>query len=183
MNSKEIATVLTAGQYVFPSYFSKLTPEEITGLCDTWAIFFADDDPVIFTKAFHACALTNTFFPSIAEMKQQIARLTVPDLPNEQEAWAKVREVMSFGYSNTEKAWIELTPEMQRAVGSKRMLREWSMADIGHVNTVIASNFMRTYREIVRKHDELKVLPDGMRNEIIGLSAAPIGIESPKEQK
>jgi hypothetical protein len=39
-----------------------------------------------------------------------------------------------------------LPPAVQQAVGGAKMLREWAMTDSDEVNTVIMSNFQRSYR-------------------------------------
>lgn len=185
MDVKQISEVFQAGKYVFPTYFSKLSANDLKGLCETWATFFADTDSVVFAKAFHACAYTNTFFPSIAEVQQQIVTLTQPEQLTEQEAWSLVRKALTMSNwtengISMQRGWDSLPPEVQRVVGSKTVLRDWALTDTDQVNTVIASNFMRSYRVIAAREEKYRALPSPIRDQIKALagSKSVVALES-----
>ncbi len=170
MTNKEIAMIFDQLKFIYPSYLGRLSETEMAGLTDAWAVFFTDDDPATFLTALKTCALTCKFFPSIAEVREQIVTLTQPEQPTEQEAWGLVRKVLSYGYSDTNRAWDDLPPEIQRAVGSKTVLRDWALTDTDQVNTVIASNFMRSYRVIAAREEKYRALPSPIRDQIKALA-------------
>lgn len=53
---------------------------------------------------------------------------------------------------------------MQKAVVSPGNLRNWAMAEAESVETVIQSNFLRTYRTMKARDAELKKLPDEVQS-------------------
>lgn len=170
MDNKQLAQVFGAMRFIYPKYFATLNEDDLKGLINAWAVFFADDDAVVFTKAMRICACTNTFFPSIADVKEQIVKLTQPAVMSEQEAWSTVREVLGYGASNTEKAWNDLPEPIQKAVGSPSMLRQWALMNEDTVDSVIASNFQRSYKTIAKRESELRLLPSDIRSEIKALA-------------
>ena len=183
MTNNEIAMVFDQLKYIYPSYLGRLSETEMAGLTDAWAVFFCEDDPKIFITAMQACAVTCKFFPSIAEVREKIVNLTQPEMCTEQEAWGLVRKALSYGYSNTMGAWESLTPEIQRAVGSPTVLRDWAIMDLDELNTVIASNFMRSYRVIVTREEKYRPLPSPIRDQIKALaeSKSVVALAAAKE--
>ena len=60
--------------------------------------------------------------------------------------------------------------EVQRAVGSPRQLRDWGLVEEGAFQTVVASNFRRTW-ETQQKRDAAKAaLPAELRELVTGLA-------------
>ena len=77
------------------------------------------------------------------------------------EAWQIVRKAIS--YYNAEENFINLPPEIQKVVGSPNMLREWAQMDADTVNSVIQSNFMRSFRAKVAQEKEQSMLPESTK--------------------
>lgn len=64
----------------------------------------------------------------------------------EQEAWTLVQHALSNGMYGYREEWDKLPELVQACVGSPNQLREWALTDADAVNTVVASNFMRSFR-------------------------------------
>jgi len=64
----------------------------------------------------------------------------------EQEAWSLVQHALSNGMYGYRDEWDKLPEIVQAVVGSPNQLREWALADSSAANTVVASNFMRSFR-------------------------------------
>jgi len=60
---------------------------------------------------------------------------------------------------------------LQKIVGSPNTLREWALMDVETVNSVIQSNFMRSYRAKMTKMKEYAMLPESTKQLIQSLAA------------
>ena len=77
----------------------------------------------------------------------------------EQEAWALVQRALSNGMYGYQEEYEKLPGIVQACVGSPIQLREWSMTDVSAVNTVVASNFMRSFRAKKSAREKYKSVP------------------------
>lgn len=159
MTKNEMALILDKARVFFPAYFEKKTDETLLEIAKAWAELFAGVETRTFAKAFQEAILTSKFFPMPAEICEQLNAMTKRDELTEQEAWGLVREAMKTGRSDNKTAWESLPEAVKRAVGSSANLRDWSLMDANTVGTVIASNFMRSYRAIVGKQ-AIALLPE-----------------------
>ncbi len=69
---------------------------------------------------------------------------------------------------------------LQRIVGSPSVLREWAQNDINELQTVIASNFQRSYRARAKGEREFMALPQSTKN-ILSKLAGEMDIENALE--
>ena len=76
------------------------------------------------------------------------------------EAWNIVRGKMSCYATRAD--FLELTPVIQRAVGSASQLCQWAMADIESLS-VTQSNFMRSYRAALEAENQRAKIPKDVR--------------------
>lgn len=114
--------------------------------------------------AIHKYMSTSKFPPTIADIRTIATELTAPDLMTEGEAWALVyKAICNSGYKAREQ-FEKLPPECQRAVGNPAILREWALLPITEVNTVIQSNFMRSYKVECKRTHEYAQLPQATKD-------------------
>ena len=72
-----------------------------------------------------------------------------------------------YGY----KTEFEKLPEtVQRAVGKAEQLRDWAEIDTDTLNTVVASNFQRSYRIMQQRAKDDAMLPPGVKTMIGALA-------------
>ena len=74
-----------------------------------------------------------------------------------------------YGYKDE---FDKLPPTVQAAVGRAEQLREWAVMDIGEVESVVASNFMRSFKTIQKRERETAMIPPDVRELLTGVSAA-----------
>lgn len=151
MNSREMMAVLDEARPFYPAFFEKKTDESLLEIAESWARLFAEISAAVFGKAFQSAILSSKFFPTPAEIREKLIAMTKQAELTEQEAWGLVRTAMKTGRSNTRAAWDSLPEAVQRAVGDSGVLRDWSTMDTNTVNSVIASNFMRSYRTVAEQ--------------------------------
>ena len=69
-------------------------------------------------------------------------------------AWSMVRKAISNGGYNSKEEFEKLPPLVRRAVGNSDNIRNWAMMDVDSVESVVQSNFLRSYRAILSKAQE-----------------------------
>jgi len=164
--TKAILAVLKAG---YPNFYKDMTKEDATNTINLWATMFADDPAHIVTEAVKALMCTLKYPPTIADVKEKIALITQPLAMTEMEAWQLVRQAIS--YYRAEETFAQLPPILQKIVGSPSVLRQWAQMEAETVDSVIQSNFMRSYKARVAHEKEYAMLPASTRNLIRELAA------------
>lgn len=111
------------------------------------------------------------FMPSPGQLIEQLQMLTSTDAPDAQEAWMLVHKAVSRADLNNPSAeFAKLPPEIQRTLGSANVLKEWGLVDEQTFNTVIYSNFLRTYETRQKRNQAFAAVPDAVRQVIQGVA-------------
>lgn len=161
MTRQEALTVMAMLKTAYPSFYKDLSKEDINAAVNLWATMFSEESIQVVTEAIKALMCTLKYPPTIADVKEKIALIMQPPAMTEMEAWQIVRKAIS--YYNAEENFINLPPEIQKVVGSPNMLREWAQMDADTVNSVIQSNFMRSFRAKVAQEKEQSMLPESTK--------------------
>lgn len=164
--TRKILAVLKAG---YPNFYKDLKKPDADQIIDLWATMFADEPATVVVEAVKSLMCTLKYPPTIADVKERIAMITQSQIMTEMEAWQRVKSAISY-YHATE-AFANLPPILQKIVGSPNTLREWAVMDIATVNSVIQSNFMRSYKARVAKEREYAMLPESTKRLIQGIAA------------
>lgn len=124
-----------------------------------WAEMFPEPCEVV-GAAVKALIATDVkgFPPHIGAIKEQIKRLTAPQELNEAEAWGRLRRAISNGAYDAEAEYDKLPAEI-RAIVTPAAIREWALMESETVNSVVASNFQRAWRELCRQKRERAMIP------------------------
>ena len=166
MNKTETAKIMAVLKAAYPQYYKDKSKQELEQAVELWHEMF-DSEPYAEVaagiKAFMATE-TKGFPPSIGQVKEKIALLTRPQYAmTEQEAWAIVKKaVRNSAYEYLEE-YKKLPEAIKAIVGSPSVLHEWGLIDLRELDTVVASNFMRSYRARVQHEREYAALPESVK--------------------
>lgn len=161
MTRQEALAIMITLKTAYPTFYKNYSKDEINAAVDLWATMFADDPAYIVTEAVKSLMCTLKYPPTIADVKEKIAMITQSPIMTEMEAWDMVKSAISYYYA-AEK-FERLPPILKRIVGSPNQLREWALMDVETVNSVIQSNFMRSYKAKVAQEKEYAMLPESTR--------------------
>ncbi len=172
MTREETLKVMSVLRVAYPGYYRQLGREDAQGAVALWQSMFEDEpyDLVCAAVRAHIAADVRGFPPHIGAIKESIGKVLRPDELTEQEAWRRVRE--SCKYYDAPEKFEALSPLLRKLVGSPAQLREWAMMEADELDTVVASNFQRSYRAAARRERELLALPSSVRELLEGLSGA-----------
>lgn len=169
--TKQIMAVLQAG---YPRFYKDISKLEATAVINLWATMFSQEPAKVVIEAVKALMCTLKFPPTIADVKEKIQELTQPEQLTEMEAWNLVKKAMDAG--DYTESFNSLPQVIQKIVGSPNQLKQWAFMDMDTVNSVIQSNFMRSYKVMAEREREYAKLPESSRRLMEQLSGRAVKI-------
>ena len=173
MTGEETRTILTLLQTEYPQSFAKMDDRQMAMKLKLWASEFQYDD----YKAVYAMgraimsAGNREFAPNIGQIREKMRLLTEPEELTDAKAWAMVSRACANGLYGYQTEFDRLPPEIQQAIGAPEQLKEWAAMDAETVQSVVASNFRKSFRVQQARKKELEMLPPEIRR-TLGSAAA-----------
>lgn len=157
MTRDEVKEMLMVIQLAYPNY----KQQDKTAAVDIWYMMLKDYEKEVVEAALkiYIASDTSGFAPAIGQLIDKINTVTAPPELNSMTAWGLVSKALSNGLNGAEKEFEKLPPTVKKAVGSPENLRHWAMSDVRSVETVIQSNFIRSYEAEVRRKNEAAKTP------------------------
>ena len=187
MTYDETLTIMSVLKAAYPNYYKDMRRSDADAIVSLWVEMFKDDPAEIVAVAVKAHIATDKkgFPPHIGAIKEAIVKLTNSQEMTELEAWALVNKATQNSTWNAKEEFDKLPPVIQRLVGSPNQLREWAMMDSATVNSVIASNFQRSYKARAANEREVLALPQDVRQtmEMLAAGMQMPGLPESTEQK
>ena len=165
MTKQEIAKMFYLVKAAYPKTFKDFGEVETKNYIEAWTYVFADKDS---DKAFKGLRWylsndTKGFPPSPGQIIDCMNKLTPENTLNELEAWRLVEKAVRNSLYNAEVEFVKLPQKIKRVIRDPGRLKEWSQMDIEEFNTVIQSNFLRSFRMEQQREQEGNNVPLQMR--------------------
>ena len=145
--------------------FQNFRPSNIAETTEVWEMMLADYTYQQISVALKSYILSDTsgFAPTIGQLVDMVHSVSKPQELNEMEAWSLVSmAIRNSGYRYTEE-FLKLPAIIQRAIGTPEQLHIWAI-DEDYNETVVMSNFQRSYRLALMQKDESAKMPTEVRN-------------------
>ena len=164
----ELVMQILEGQY--PQFYKNAGRDQRVTAIRLWHEMLKDyaDEPVFAAVKSYIAADTKGFPPVVGQIIGKLQELMHPAELSEMEAWSKVRRAISNSAYHATEEWERLPEEVKRVV-SPSDLRVWALADVEGIDTVVQSNFMRSYRARQQRAREYAVLPADVRAVLEGV--------------
>ena len=177
MDIDETTKVLSVLKAAYPHAYKDLSKKDAETMITLWATMFQAESYAEVNAAIGALISTRTvgYSPTIGEVKEQIHRLHHHADIDDAGAWALVSKACRNSSYHSREEFDKLPPEVQQAVGSPEQLRQWAGMDAETVESVIASNFKRSFRVQKERAAEIEKLPPQIRQMLGNVSAKMIG--------
>lgn len=145
----------------YPNY----KPNNLSETVDVWQSMLDDYSYNQVSVALKAYVTSDTsgFAPSIGQLIGKIQAISTPQELDDMTAWGLVSKAIRNGTYGAVEEYNKLPPLVQKAVGMPDNLKNWATADYGTIETVIQSNFLRTYRTIVKRESEYDRMPSNIK--------------------
>ena len=112
----------------------------------------------------YICTSTEPYLPKIGRIKQEIGKLSHKEQMTEQEAVSMILKATRNGLYGAKEEYEKLPDVLKRLVGSPEQIRAWSRMPESELQTVVASNLMRSYKVIAKREEEYQALPSSIKN-------------------
>lgn len=168
MTREQVQDLLISIQSLYPNW----KPENKTNTINAWLWALADYPAEMVMGALQIYVKTNTtgFAPSVSQLINSMYAPQKNKRLSEGEAWDLVKKAIQDGNYHAEERFNELPPIVQKAVGSPNMIHQWAGTDSTEVNTVIMSNFQRTYRNVLDKREFGEKVPEALQELVMALA-------------
>lgn len=173
MTRDEIKQLLMRIQTVYPNWKPQT---DLRFVVETWNEYLFDysyEQMLLALKAFISTD-TSGFAPNIGQLIEKARMISCPEELNEMEAWALVSKALRNGYYGAEEEFKKLPPLIQKAVGQPSQLRQWAQSESISIENVVQSNFLRTYRSVVNRSNEVARMPVEIRKMIEDINPRPM---------
>lgn len=173
MTKKEMAEIIAIMQANYPDDFRGMSDMAMNGKINLWFMQFREDDykEVLAAVMAHIATDTNRFMPPVGVIKAKLVEIRLPEELTPQEAWDLIAKATRNSTYNAQAEFEKLPPVVQKLVGSPMQLKEWASMDTDTLQSVVASNFQRSYRVRASKEREFMALPPAVQQEMTRIAA------------
>jgi hypothetical protein len=175
----EVITILGILKAGYPNFYKDMRKEEAENVVNLWAMMFESENAKVVTEAIKALMCTLKYPPTIADVKEKIALITQPPRMTEMEAWDLVRHAIRGSNYYAKENFDNLPAIIRKLVGSPNQLKEWAMMDIETVQSVVQSNFMRSFAVRQKSAEQTAMLPESTKT-LIGMLSEAMALPSGK---
>lgn len=169
MNREDTIKILSVLRGAYPAFYRDITKQEAESTIALWESMF-DEEPYELVGAAVKAFISGDskgFPPAIGQIKERVRQITQPEELTEQEAWAFVSKALRNSIYGSEEEFAKLPPEVQAVVHDPGQLRQWATSPAEDVETVVASNFMRSFRAKQKVTREYMALPSSVKQIMI----------------
>lgn len=169
MTREQVGKLLMTIQAYYPNY--NPPDKEIT--LNAWYIMLAEYPEELVLQALRACIATNTsgFAPDVGQIMSKIQTISQPQELDGMAAWGLVSKALRNGTYGAVEEFNKLPPLVKQAVGMPDNLKNWATSDYQTIETVIQSNFLRTYETVIKRANEINRMPDDIKSLIEKMNA------------
>ena len=146
------------------SLYPNWKPENLSETVNAWQWALEEYPAPAVKAALQIYVKTNNtgFAPSVSQLIGSMYSVQENNELSEGEAWHLVKRAIADSGYHAQERYDELPPLVQRAIGGPEMLHVWGQTDSSEVNTVIMSNFQRTYRALLSKQEFSNKIPESI---------------------
>lgn len=166
-----IAKIMTLLQAEYPNSFSNMDSRTMALKKHLWESEFANDDIMLVYAAVRLLMKERRdFAPNIGHIREKMRLLTETEEITEAEAWALVSKACRNAMYHAQTEFDKLPQDVQKAVGTPEQLKAWAVMEEETVQSVVASNFRRSFRVQQSRKKELAMLPPEIRASLRGIA-------------
>lgn len=162
MTREETVKIIRIMSDCYPNY----KPNNLSETVDVWQMMldeYSYNQVSIALKAY-VTSDTSGFAPSVGEIVAKIQLVSQPQELDGMAAWGLVSKALRNGTYGAVEEFNKLPPLVRQVVGIPDNLKNWATSDYQTIETVIQSNFLRTYETVVKRANEINRMPDNIKS-------------------
>jgi len=160
MTRDECKKILMIIDATFPNFKVNNASETL----DAWYFMLKDFDYTAIANGLRVFVATSgsAFAPSVSEL---IESAREPAMLNENDAvsaWNQVRKAIKDSYYHAEEHFAEFDETTKQVVGNPSQLRSWGQMESTEVDSVVWSNFKRSYEIVQTRNMKKQVIQNSL---------------------
>lgn len=162
MTREETVKIIRIMCDCYPNY----KPNNLSETVDVWQMMLDEYsyNQVSIALKTYVTSDTSGFAPSVGEIVAKIQLVSQPQELDGMAAWGLVSKALRNGTYGAVEEFNKLPPLVKQAVGMPDNLKNWATSDYQTIETVIQSNFLRTYETVVKRANEINRMPDDIKS-------------------
>jgi hypothetical protein len=169
MTREETVKIIRIMCDCYPNY----KPNNLSETVDVWNMMlenYSYEQVSVALKAYINSDISG-FAPSIGQLIGKIQTISQPQELDGMTAWGLVSKALRNGTYGAVEEFNKLPPLVKQAVGLPDNLKNWATSDYQTIETVIQSNFLRTYETVVKRANEINRMPGDIKSLIEKMNA------------
>ena len=163
MTRDEIVAILGTLKTAYPKFYSDMSKQEMFNTIDLWTEMFAHENPALVVAAVKNLINTFKFPPTIADIKEEMYKLTDTDGEAPVELWNKVKKAIRNSAYNSYEEFQKLPEAAKKFVGSPNQLKEWATSS-DYNDSVVKGQFFKQIEVIQKREKDSKLMLPEVRN-------------------
>lgn len=156
MTKEQTTELLSLIRIAYPRFYANLTKQDALATIELWYSMFKDYEYKTVLMATQSLINNLEFSPTIADVKNEIYKLTTSQEDTAIDEWNAIKKALSNSIYNSDRMYETLPPIAKKFVGSPNQLRQWAMN--GDFNDgVVRGQFLKQY-EVLQKREKYKSL-------------------------
>lgn len=162
MTREETVKIIRIMCDCYPNY----KPNNLSETVDVWDMMlenYSYEQVSVALKAYINSDISG-FAPSIGQLIGKIQTISQPQELDGMTAWGLVSKALRNGTYGAVEEFNKLPPLVKQAVGMPDNIKNWATSDYQTIETVIQSNFLRTYETVAKRANEINRMPDNIKS-------------------
>ncbi len=160
MNRDQIVAILGTLKTAYPRFYADMSKQEMYNTIDLWVEMFKNDNPAHVTAAVKNLIVSFKFPPTIADIKDEMYKLSNTDEQTPVELWNTIKKAMRNSAYNATAEFEALPDIAKKFVGSPNQLREWAIS-ADYNDSVVKGQFFKQVEVLKqREKDNVMMLPE-----------------------
>lgn len=170
MNRDQVVAILGTLKTAYPRFYAEMSKQEMYNTIDLWTEMFKNDNPVHVTAAVKSLIVSFKFPPTIADIKDEMYKLTKTEEDTPVEQWNAIKKAMRNSAYNAVEEFEKLPEVAKKFVGSPNQLREWAIGT-DYNDGVVKGQFFKQVEIIKQREKDTTMMLPEVRNLVQKLSA------------
>ena len=170
MTREEIIVILKVLKTAYPKFYTDMSKEEMLNTIDLWSEMFAHEDARLVTVAVKNLINTFKWVPTIADIKEEMHKLTEKDKETPIELWNAIKKAIRNSSYNSYEEFQKLPELAQKFVGSPNQLREWALST-DYNDGVVKGQFLKQIEILEKREKDNKLMLPQVKNIIEQLTS------------
>lgn len=157
MTKNDVVKIFIVIRTAYPNFYKEMKKEDLEATINLWAEMFAHENTQLVVAAVKNLINTFKWPPTIADVKEEMYKLTQTETETPVEMWNKIKAAMRRAsyYANEE---FEKLPEVaKKFVGSPNQLREWALS-VDYNDSVVKGQFFKQYEILKQREKDSKLM-------------------------